>query len=41
MAGNEGERGRRLNRILQIAREEEDINRQLKGIQIFTALSFI
>jgi len=33
MAGNEGE-GRRLNRLLQIAREQEDINRQLKGTLI-------
>jgi len=35
MAGNEGERGRRLNRILQIAREEEDINRQLKALGMY------
>lgn len=31
MANNDSEGSRRLNRILQIAREEEDINRQLKG----------
>lgn len=34
MATNEGEGGRRLNRMLQIVREEEEINRQLKGIQL-------
>merc|ERR1712071_47573 len=39
MAGNEGE-GRRLNRLLQIAREQEDINRQLKDLGMYDDSSF-